>query len=69
MLIKCSTCGKEIPSNATACPHCGEPSLLEIGRRYRSLEENDLFFKVAMGLILFVVIVAILWAVLSNNLR
>ena len=24
-LIKCAECGKEISSNATACPHCGSP--------------------------------------------
>ena len=24
-LIKCSTCGKEIASNAKKCPHCGAP--------------------------------------------
>lgn len=24
-LIKCPACGKDVSSNAPACPHCGEP--------------------------------------------
>jgi predicted amidophosphoribosyltransferase len=24
-LINCRACGREISSNATSCPHCGEP--------------------------------------------
>ena len=24
-LVPCKTCGKEISSNATRCPHCGDP--------------------------------------------
>ena len=24
-LVKCAECGKEISSNATSCPHCGNP--------------------------------------------
>ena len=27
-LIKCAECGKEISSNAVACPHCGNPTQL-----------------------------------------
>lgn len=25
MLVKCPTCGNNISSNASKCPHCGEP--------------------------------------------
>jgi hypothetical protein len=31
-LIKCSECGKEISSSATACPNCGHPAAVAMSR-------------------------------------
>lgn len=31
-LVKCLECGKELSSDAKACPHCGAPKLSSIGK-------------------------------------
>jgi len=31
-LVKCLECGKDISADAKACPNCGAPKLLSVGR-------------------------------------
>lgn len=64
-LIKCSECGKEISSNAKACPHCGNPTK---NRKFDVDKEVSALKKfLIVGIVIFAIVVAFLFYIAFNN--
>lgn len=41
MIVKCVECGGKVSSEATACPHCGAPVKLSVGKRAPRRDYDD----------------------------
>ena len=39
-LVKCTECGRDISSNATSCPHCGNPMRQSEPQKIRTSEDS-----------------------------
>lgn len=55
-LIKCKECGKEISSDATACPDCGKPINPPKSKSVSGIVIKVILTLIALGVLVFVVI-------------
>lgn len=66
MLIKCVECGKEVSSNAEACPHCGNPLKTEDELVKEGLKGGSKLLLIGVGI--FILLAALLILLISQNI-
>lgn len=62
-LIKCPDCGKEVSDIAPSCPNCGRPINLQNHSPAQSQPPNKKTSPIAMGCLVFLLIVFGLWVI------
>lgn len=66
MLIKCKECGKDVSSNAVACPHCGNPLKSEDELIEEGLKGGGKLLLIGTGI--FLLLAAILVFLITQNI-